>query len=126
MRWLEDLPDLNMPVAPALGMRYYVLPTAINPNWPGYDDPDRPNFRRLAFKEGAGLWEAEGVPGYAYLTDNVRTLADGDEAEQWLAGLTWEDVRAYEAAVEAPASALAGVERDPAGTSPGRAHRAGV
>jgi hypothetical protein len=61
------------------------------------------------------------VPGYAYLTDNVRALSDGAEAEQWLAGLTWESVRSYEAAVEAPASALASVRRDPAGTSPGRA-----
>jgi hypothetical protein len=115
------LPDLNLPVAPALGVRYIVMPTDFNPNWPGYDDPGRPNFKRLAFKDGAGLWEAEGVPGYAYLTDHVRAVPDGDAAETWLSGLTWEAVRSYEAVVEGPAPVLAGVERDPSGTPPGRA-----
>ena len=116
------LPDLNLQMAPALGVRYYVLPTSINLTSTDYDVPGKPDFKRLAFKDGAGLWEAEGVPGYAYLTDNVRAVANGGEAEKWLAGLTWGAVRSYEAAVEAPASAIAGLRRGPAGTSPGTAN----
>ena len=114
-------PQVRLEVAPMFGIRYIVYPTEINP---GYWEPDpvRPNFKRLAFTEGLGLWEMEGVPGFTYLSDNVTAVPGEAEASAWIEDLTWEEVRAYPAVVEAPASSVEGISRGPDGTSPGSAN----
>ncbi len=111
--------DIQLPVAPLLGIRYFVFPKETDPNHPATDDPGRPNFKRLAFTEGLGLWEMEGVPGFAYLSDNVTPVPGEDAARTWMGSLTWEQVRAYSAVVEAPQSALGSIVRAPDGSSPG-------
>jgi Bacterial membrane protein YfhO len=111
--------DIQLPVAPMLGIRYFVFPKATDPNHPATPDPGRPTFKRLAFTEGLGLWEMEGVPGFAYLSDYVDAVPSEDAARSWMKGLTWEQVRAYPAVVEAPESALHDVVRAQDGTSPG-------
>ncbi|MGA7730730.1 MAG: YfhO family protein [Chloroflexia bacterium] len=115
------LPHIRPEVAPIFGIRYIVYPQQTNP---GYWDPDpaRPNFKRLAFTEGLGLWEIEGVPGFTYLSDNVEVVSGEPESARWIRNLTWEKVRAYPAVVEAPASSVAGISRSPDGTSPGSAN----
>lgn len=113
------MPDVNLLVAPALGIRYFILPQGINPNQPSTEDPGRPNFKRLAYKDGLGLWEAEGVPGFAYLSDYVWAVADEPGATHWMTSLTWQKIRAYASMVEAPASAVSSIKHDPAGSSPG-------
>jgi hypothetical protein len=106
-------------IAALLGMRYFAFPTITDPNYPAQREPDQPAFRRLAFKDGLGLWEAEGVPGFAYLSDTVDAVADGKAAEAWLAARTWTQVRAYPAVVEAPVGAISVIRHDAAGGSPG-------
>jgi hypothetical protein len=112
------LPRVRPEVAPIFGIRYIVYPAGANPSY-WEPDPARPRFNRLAFTEGLGLWEIEGVPGFAYLSDNVQAVPNEVEARAWIDGLTWEKVRAYQAMVEAPASSVAGIERSPDGGSPG-------
>jgi len=110
------LRKVRLEIAPMLGMRYYVARD--NPNTPG-GDPDRPPITRLEYKERLGLWRIEGVPGFTYLSDNVQTVPDEEAALAWMQGLTWAQVRAYSAMVEAAPDALAAVQHDPAGSSPG-------
>jgi hypothetical protein len=111
--------DINLPIAPLLGIRYFVFPAGVNPNTPSLRDPTVPPFTRLAYKEGLGLWRAEGVPGFAYLSDNLHVAPDQKAAEVWLKQLDWQQVRAYPALVEAPPQEVASITHDPAGTSPG-------
>ncbi len=112
----------RLPVAPLLGMRYYattVAPTATRELVPEPPDPDQPPFVRRALKDGMSLWEMEGVPGFTYLSDNLY-VADGEPAARaWMQNVTWQEVRAYMALVEAPPAAVAAIQPDPAGTSPG-------
>ncbi len=107
----------RLPVAPLLGMRYYAAPTTTDLT--ADTDPDKPPFTRRAFKNGMGLWEIEGVPGFTYLSDNLAVVDGEPAARAWMQNVTWKDVRAYMALVEAPAAAVAAVQHDPAGTSPG-------
>jgi hypothetical protein len=59
------------------------------------------------------------VPGFTYLSDNLY-VADGEPAARaWMQQVTWPQVRAYMALVEAPPAAVAAIRHDPAGTSPG-------
>jgi hypothetical protein len=110
----------RLPVAPLLGMRYYAT-TVVQTDTPAPEipDPGRPPFIRRALKDGMSLWEMEGVPGFTYLSDNLY-VADGEPAARaWMQAVTWEQVRAYMALVEAPPAAVAAIQHDPAGTSPG-------
>jgi hypothetical protein len=114
--------DVRLPVAPMLGMRYFVFPTTgsrFNPNVPDPPDPGRPTLTRLAFKDGLSLWRAEGVPGFAYLSDNVRAVGDEAEADEWMRAVTWEEVRDQAALVEAPPESVAMIVNDPAVANPG-------
>jgi hypothetical protein len=97
-------------VATALGIRYFILPAGQDPNDPVIADPDHPDFKRLAYKDGLGLWEAEGVPGYAYLSDNVWAVPDEAGAAHWMRNITWAKMRNYGAMVEAPESVIAGMD----------------
>jgi hypothetical protein len=112
----------RLPVAPLLGMRYYattVVPTATLELVPEPPDPDRPPFVRRALKDGMSLWEMEGVPGFTYLSDNLYVADSEPAARAWMQNVTWQEVRAYMALVEAPPAAVAAIQPDPAGTSPG-------
>jgi hypothetical protein len=109
----------RMGLASLLGMRYFIYPTDTNPNNPPEPDPGRPNFKRLAFKDGLGLWEAEGVPGFTYLSDRVQAVATGDAALDWMQARSWVEVRAYPAVVEAAPQVIAGIRPGGAGESPG-------
>ncbi len=100
-----------------LGIRYYV--SSDNPNTAESQAPDQPPITRLEYKEGVGLWFIEGVPGFAYLSDNVQAVADEKAAADWMKGITWAQVRSYAALVEAPGSEIAAIIKGPAGTSPG-------
>jgi hypothetical protein len=100
----------NLYIAPALGVRYFILPKDHNPNYPVTPDPGHPDFTRLAYKDGLGLWEAQGVPGFAYLSDNVWAVPDEAGATHWMVRLTWDKMRNYAAMVEAPDSTIAGME----------------
>lgn len=104
-------PRIELP--PLLGMQYYIGVGVNNPPEEG-----SPNFMRLAYKDGLGLWRAEGVPGFAYLSDNVQTAANGAEAYAWLDNATWETARGYMAVVEASPGEVAAIRHDPA-SSPG-------
>jgi hypothetical protein len=108
--------DVRLQIAPILGIRYYV--SSLNPN-EEEPEPDRPPITRLEYKEELGLWRIEGVPGFTYLSDNVQTVPGEEAALDWMKGLTWAQVRAYSAMVEAEPDALTAVQRDPAGGSPG-------
>jgi hypothetical protein len=103
-----DKPRLE--VASSLGIRYFILPKDHNPNNPVTPDPGHPDFTRLAYKDGLGLWEAQGVPGFAYLSDNVWAVPDEAGAAPWTISLTWDKMRNYAAMVEAPDSTIAGME----------------
>ncbi|MGA7730731.1 MAG: YfhO family protein [Chloroflexia bacterium] len=118
-RYNMSLHGMRLQVAPMFGIRYFVFPTGIDPNHPEVEDPGRPPFKRLAFTEGLGLWEAEGVPGFAYLSDNVEAVPDDVVAREWMGNLTWEQTRAYAALVEASPAVIAGIQRAPDGSSPG-------
>jgi len=109
--------SINLRVAPMLGMRYYV--SSENPNSAEGGDPDQPPITRLEYKEGVGLWRIEGVPGFAYLSDNVQVVAEEKAAAAWMKAITWAQVRAYAALVEATNNELSSVRKDPAGSSPG-------
>ncbi len=100
----------NLYIAPALGVRYFILPQDHNPNYPVTPDPGHPDFTRLAYKDGLGLWEAQGVPGFAYLSDNVWAVPDEAGATHWMIRLTWDKMRNYAAMVEAPDSTISGME----------------
>ena len=113
------LSHVNLQIAPAFGMRYYIFPKDINPNDPNAAETGQPAFTRLAFKDGLGLWEAEGVPGFAYLSDVVTAVPSEQEAYAWMEKLTWTQMRSYSAMVEAPATAVSSIVHDPGGTSPG-------
>lgn len=113
------LGSVRLPVAPILGISYFILPRGVDPNKPDDPDPGRPNFTRLALKDGLGLWQAEGVPDFAYLTDNVQAAAGEKEAAQWMEQLTWEQTRAYAAVVEAPAAQLESIQKGHSEGSPG-------
>ena len=89
------------------------------PEQPGGGRPRQAAFKRLAFTEGLGLWEAEGVPGFAYLSDNVEAVPDDTVARERLGAITWEQTRAYAALVEGPPGTVAGIRRAPDGSSPG-------
>ncbi|MDQ3928280.1 MAG: YfhO family protein, partial [Chloroflexota bacterium] len=103
-------------LAPLLGMRYFITPWEEDPN--DYDMPNTPQFTRLARTDGLALWQAEGVPGFTYLSDNV-TVAPGEEdALNWLKAATWDTARSYSAVAEASADKLAGIQYI-AGESPG-------
>ncbi|HUP27640.1 MAG TPA: hypothetical protein VM409_04330 [Chloroflexia bacterium] len=115
----QFLYEVNPQVAVMLGVRYFIYQRPLNPNSAGEKDPGSPEFTRLAYKDDLGLWRAEGVPGFAYLSDNVQALAGEKEAATWLRGVTWEQARAYAAVVEAPSEALATVKKDTAVSSPG-------
>src|SRR5205085_10120157 len=118
-RYNMILNNIQLPVAPMLGIRYFVFSKEKDPNNPDPPDPGRPTFQRLAFTEGLGLWEMQGVPGFAYLSDIVDAVSDEQSAQNWMKSLTWDKVRAYPAMVEAPASAIAGIARPTDGSSPG-------
>ena len=121
-RWAEYngfIRSARLPVASLLGMRYFIFLVGPDVNYPVPPTPDQPAFKRLAYTEGLGLWEAEGVPGFTYLTDNVDPVPDGPAAASWLQQQTWADVRAYPAVVEAPPETIAAIQRDRAGASPG-------
>jgi hypothetical protein len=113
------LPKLQLPVAPLLGIRYFVFPAATDPNHPDTPDAGRPTFKRLALTDGLGLWEAEGVPGFAYLSDRVQAVGSEQAAAAWMRNATWDQIRTYAALVEAPAAAVASIQPDPMGSSPG-------
>jgi hypothetical protein len=66
-----------------------------------------------------GLWEAEGVPGFAYLSDYLGVVPGEEGAAHWLLRATWAKVRAYGAVVEAPKDAVAGIKHEPQAGSPG-------
>jgi len=100
----------RLEVASSLGMRYFIMPKGYDPNDSEKDVPDHPNFTRLAYKDGLGLWEAQGVPGFAYLSDNVWAVPDEAGAVHWMTRLTWDKMRNYGAMVEAPAGAVAGMQ----------------
>ncbi len=108
--------QVRLQIAPMLGIRYFV--SSRNPN-EEEPEPDRPPITRLEYKEGLGLWRIEGVPGFTYLSDNVQMVPDEAAALAWMKGLTWTQVRAYSALVEAAPHALAAVQHDPDGGSPG-------
>ncbi|MEO8288880.1 MAG: YfhO family protein [Chloroflexota bacterium] len=112
-------PSLEMPVAPALGIRYFIMPRDTDPNWPSDPDDGHPVFKRLAFKDELGLWEAQGVPGFAYLSDYVTPVPGEPEAQAWMKALTWGQMRGYEAMVEAPADAVASIQHAADKSSPG-------
>jgi hypothetical protein len=103
-------------LAPLLGMRYYIMPWDKNPT--GSELPNRPDFTRLARKDGLSLWRAEGVPGFAYLSDNVQAAPDEEQALNWLKAATWDTARTYSAVAEAGADKLSGIKPVP-GVSPG-------
>jgi hypothetical protein len=103
-------------LAPLLGMRYYILPWEENPNTS--DLPNRADFTRLARKDGLALWRAEGVPGFAYLSDNVQPAPDEEQALNWLKGATWDTARTYSAVAEATPDKLSAIKPVP-GVSPG-------
>lgn len=113
------LEDVKLQIAPILGMSYFIFSVWTNPNTPSDDDTNRPTFTRLAAKDGLALWRAEGVPGFAYLSDNVQAVPGEKEAAAWMKALTWEQVRAYPALVEGPPGTIAAIQHDPAGSSPG-------
>jgi hypothetical protein len=104
-------PRIEIP--PLLGMQYYIGTGVNSPPEEG-----SPQFTRLAYKDGLGLWRAEGVPGFAYLSDNVQPAATEEEALAWLNNATWETARKYMAVVEAPPEQLAQIRHDPS-DSPG-------
>lgn len=111
------LQKVNLQVAPMLGMRYFILPVDSDPGQQA--GPGGPLFTRLAYTNGLGLWRAEGVPGFTYLSDNVQAVSSEQAAAAWMKGLTWEQVRSYQAIVEAQPSSIEGVLRGPQGASPG-------
>jgi hypothetical protein len=100
----------RLEVASALGMRYVIMPKGYNPSDSVKDVPDHPDFTRLAYKDGLGLWETQGVPGFAYLSNNVWAVPDEPGATHWMLRVSWEKMRNYAAMVEAPASAIAGMD----------------
>ncbi|HEY0071915.1 MAG TPA: hypothetical protein VGE04_18290 [Chloroflexia bacterium] len=104
-------PRIEIP--PLLGMQYYIGTGVNSPPEEG-----SPQFTRLAYKDGLGLWRAEGVPGFAYLSDNVQQAATEEEALAWLNNATWETARRYMAVVEAPPGQIVQIRHDPVG-SPG-------
>lgn len=112
------LRNTRQELAPLLGMRYYILPWDKSPNDVAL--PNRPDFTRLARKDGLALWRAEGVPGFAYLSDKVQAAADGEQALNWLKAATWDTARTYASVAETSAGTLAGIEHQP-GVSPGNA-----
>jgi hypothetical protein len=103
-------------LAPLLGMRYYIMPWDLNPNTS--ETSNRPDFTRLARKDGLALWRAEGVPGFVYLSDNVQAAPDGEQALNWLKAATWDTARTYSAVAETDAGTLAAIQHLP-GVSPG-------
>lgn len=113
------LTDLRLPVAPLLGVQYFIFPAGRDPNLPGLTDKTVPQFTRLAYKEGLGLWKAEGVPGFTYLSDNIAVAANEREALSWMNNLDWTKTRSYPALVEANASEVSNISYDPSGSSPG-------
>lgn len=106
-------------VGPLFGMQYYIFEAGINPNYPV--EEGAPPFTRLVNKDGLSLWRAEGVPGFAYLSDNVQTVSNEKGALAWMNDSSWEKTRSYAAVVEAQPEQIASIKRDPAGSSPGRA-----
>jgi hypothetical protein len=111
-------PTVNLPVAPALGIRYFISEST-NLNNTDDPDPDRPNIKRLAYKDGLGLYEIEGVPGFTYLSDYLWVEPDEEGADHWLQRVTWAKMRAYGAVVEAPERKVESIQRAPDGSSPG-------
>jgi hypothetical protein len=112
--WTEYNMFMSAPrlyVANALGIRYFIMPRGYDPNDPSEKAPGSPDFKRLAYADGLGLWEAQGVPGFAYLSDNVWAVPDEDSAAHWMQSLTWDKMREYAAEVEAPESSIVGTER---------------
>ncbi|HEX8230781.1 MAG TPA: YfhO family protein [Chloroflexia bacterium] len=103
-------------LAPLLGMRYFITPWDEDPN--DYALPNTPDFTRLARTDGLALWQAEGVPGFTYLSDNVTAAQDEEQAINWLKEATWDTARSYSAVAETTADKLAGIQRRP-GVSPG-------
>ena len=99
-------------VANALGIRYFVMPRGFNPNDPSAKEPGSPDFKRLAYTNGLGLWEAQGVPGYAYLSDNVQSVPDEEAASLWMKDLNWDKMKDFAAMVEAPTDVLAGIQHE--------------
>ncbi|MDQ5825954.1 MAG: YfhO family protein [Chloroflexota bacterium] len=110
------LRDPRYELAPLLGMRYFVTPWDEDPN--DYDRPNTPKFTRLARTDGLALWQAEGVPGFTYLSDNVTAAADEEQALIWLREATWDTARSYSAVAETTADKLGGIRHQP-GVSPG-------
>ncbi|MEO5952236.1 MAG: hypothetical protein ABIQ44_07205, partial [Chloroflexia bacterium] len=94
-RYNMSLHDIRLQVAPMLGIRYFVFPAEIDPNIPAAADGSRPTFKKLADSDGLGLWEAEGVPGFAYLSGNITTEPDEASARNWMSTTTWTQVRTY-------------------------------
>ncbi|MEO5953790.1 MAG: YfhO family protein, partial [Chloroflexia bacterium] len=111
-------PTVKMEVAPAFGIRYVIYPAATNPaSWEPF--PDRPDFKRLAFKDGLGLYEIQDVPGFTYLSNHVVAVAGEPEVAHWLEDMTWAKIRSYPAVVEAPVSAISDITTATSGSSPG-------
>ncbi len=112
----------RLEVASSLGMRYFIMPKGYNPSDSEKNNPGHPDFTRLAYKDGLGLWETQGVPGFAYLSDNVWAVPDEAGAKHWTLNLTWDKMRNYAAMVEAPDSTIAGMEHakyTPGSSQPG-------
>ncbi|HMA36354.1 MAG TPA: hypothetical protein VKY74_17995, partial [Chloroflexia bacterium] len=113
------LHDVRLPLAPILGMRYFIFPVGVDPNTVSPSDPQRPPFTRLAYKDGLGLWAAAAVPGFAYLSDGVTATTQPQQIAAWMQGLTWAQVRTFPALVETTPATVAAIHHDPAGTAPG-------
>ena len=113
------LENVRLPIAPLLGMQYFIFGAGDNPNTPSLSDPTWPVFTRLAYKDGLGLWRAEGVPGFAYLSDNVQVAANEKSVEAWISKLDWSRTRSYPALVEASPQAVASIKHSTGG-SPGK------
>lgn len=111
------LRSVSREVGPLLGMQYFVFPSHIDPNG---QEADAPPYTRLASRDGLGLWRVEGVPGFAYLSDNVQVVPGEKEALAWIHDSSWQKTRSYQAVVEGTPESVAAVEYDPAGSSPGR------
>lgn len=118
-RYNMSMHDIRLQVAPMLGIRYFVFPNNIDPNNPAVADSTRPPLKKLADSDGLGLWEAEGVPGFAYLSDNITTEPDEASARNWMSTTTWTQTRAYASMIEAPLDAISTIQPSSDGSSPG-------
>ncbi len=112
--------DINFPVATMLGIRYFVLPVPAEAGDFGDPADNPPPISRLAYKDGLSLWRADGVPGFAYLSDKVQVLPNPAAVLAALQQVTWRDARAYKALVEGPPENVAAIHAGSAVGPPGQ------